>query len=281
MDSFFSHPATQSAIIPFVTGLVAILLLGKIRPVFSGLSAILAFAITVGMVTGYSLVPFSSTRKIVLIAYLAAIAGLILDLLWDKLSAYQHLAKVVLALISAVAMLWILWPVVSREGTVNPLLTAVGLCTYVAWMVFGTALLSNKKEQLTGALFALSVGTSIIAMIGATVLYGQLAAPYAAVTGAWALVYLFGVQKAHMPLSFYLTGSLVCAMLGAAATVYASLDWIALLMFALIPVTVLIPIKRDSAVWIQLLQSCIAALIPVFAAIWYIVQQSKDSAYYG
>jgi hypothetical protein len=52
-------------------------------------------------------------------------------------------------------------------------------------------------------------------------------------------------------------------------------------LLALIPAVVHIPIKQDNAIWLQVLKSYIAALIPVLAAIWYTAQQSADSGYYG
>jgi hypothetical protein len=125
------------------------------------------------------------------------------------------------------------------------------------------------------------MGTAIVSIIGATALYGQLAAPFAAATGAWLLFYLFASQKATFSTSFFLIASVTCALLGAAATVYANLPWLTLVLFALIPLAVHIPIKQDNALWLQVLKSYVAALIPVIAAIWYTVQQSADSSYYG
>ena len=68
-------------------------------------------------------------------------------------------------------------------------------------------------------------------------------------------------------------------MLGAAGTVYASLPWLSLVMLALIPLAVHIPIRHDSALWMQYLKLCIAAFIPVAAAIGYVAQQSPQGGY--
>lgn len=276
-----SHPAIQSGIIPFIVALAITVILGKTRPVLMGLAAVVAFIATVTQVTGLSLLPFTSTKKIILVAYLAAFLGLIVDIAGEKIVSYRKYIHGVFAFSGVIAVLWVIWPVVSRESTENPIGIALGLSAYVAWMVFGTSVLNRKKAQISAAVFATAMGTSVVSIIGATALYGQLAAPFAAATGAWLLFYLLASQRAVFSTSFFLTASLTCATLGAAATVYATLPWLTLVLFALIPAVAHIPIKQDNPIWLQILKSYIATLIPVLAAIWYTLQQSADSGYYG
>jgi hypothetical protein len=281
MDSLMSHPAIQSGIIPFIVALAVTVILGKTKPLLMGLAAAAAFISTVSLVTGFSLEPLSSTNKIILIAYFAAVIGLVVDLAGEKLSSYRQYIHGVLALLGVAAVLWVIWPVVSRQSTENSLGIAVGLSAYVAWMIFGVSVLQPKKAQISAVVFALALGTAVVAIIGASALYGQLAAPFAAAAGAWLLFYLVASQKAVFSASFFLMASVTCASLGAAATVYANLPWVTLVLLALIPAVVHIPIKQDNAIWLQVLKSYIAALIPVLAAIWYTAQQSADSGYYG
>ncbi|WP_455211187.1 hypothetical protein [Kaarinaea lacus] len=281
MDSLMSHPAVQSGIIPFVAALAVTLIFGKIRPVLMGLAAIAAFLTTVSLVTGFSLSPLTSTKKILLIAYLAAILGLAVDLAGDKFGPHRKYIHGVFALLGVIALIWVIWPVISRDSTQNSLVIAIGLSAYVAWIVLGISVLRQKKAQISAAVFAVAMGTAVVSIIGATALYGQLAAPFAAATGAWLLYYLFVSQKAVFSHSFFFSASVTCAILGAAATVYATLPWLTLVLFALIPVVAHIPIKQNNPIWLQVLKSYIAALIPVLAAIWYTVQQSADSGYYG
>ncbi len=276
-----SHPAIQSGIIPFIVALAITVILGKTRPVLMGLAAVVAFIATVTQVTGLSLLPFTSTKKIILVAYLAAFLGLIVDIAGEKIVSYRKYIYGVFAFSGVIAVLWVIWPVVSRESTENPIAIALGLSAYVAWMVFGTSVLNRKKAQISAAVFATAMGTSVVSIIGATALYGQLAAPFAVATGAWLLFYLLASQRAVFSTSFFLTASLTCATLGAAATVYATLPWLTLVLFALIPAVAHIPIKQDNPIWLQILKSYIATLIPVLAAIWYTLQQSADSGYYG
>ena len=281
MDSLVSHPAVQSGIIPFIAAFTVTLVFGKTKPVFMGLAAIAAFLAVVSLVTGFSLSPLTSTKKIILIAYLATALGLTVDLAGEKIGSYRKYIHGIFALLSVIALLWVIWPVISRASTQNPMWIAVGLSAYVAWMTSGISILQQKKVQISAAVFAAAMGTAIVSILGATALYGQLAAPFAAATGAWLLFFLFASQRAVFPASFFLTAISTCAILGAAATVYATLPWVTLVLFSLIPVVAHIPIKQDNPIWLKVLKSYIATLVPVLAAIWYTVQQSADSGYYG
>ena len=246
-----------------------------------GLAAAAAFVATVALVTGFSLVPLSSTKKIILVAYFAAILGMVIDLADEKLTHYRRYLHGLFAFLGVAAVLWIIWPVISRQSTQNSLIMAIGLSAYVAWMVFAASVLQQKKAQISAVVFATAMGTAVVSIVGATALYGQLASPFAAAAGAWLLYYLLAPQKAVFSTSFFLMASVTCASLGAAATIYANLPWLTLGLLALIPAVVHIPIKQDSTIWLQVLKSYVAALIPMIAAIWYTVQQSSSSAYYG
>ncbi|KPJ93203.1 MAG: hypothetical protein AMJ53_07840 [Gammaproteobacteria bacterium SG8_11] len=281
MDSIMSHPAIQSGIIPFIAAFVVIVIFGKTKPVLMGLAAIVAFIAAVFLVTGFSLSPLTSTKKIILIAYIAAILGLGVDLAGEKLNPYRAYVHAIFSLFGVMALVWVIWPVISRERAQNPVSIAAGLSVYVAWIIFGVSTLRQKKAQISAAVFAVAMGTAVVSIIGATALYGQLAAPFAAATGAWLLFFLFAAQKAEFSTSFYITASVTCAMLGAAATVYANLPWLTLALFALVPALAHIPIKQDNAIWLQVLKAYVSALIPVVAAVWYTVQQSADTGYYG
>ena len=281
MDSLLNHPAVQSGIIPFIVSILIILVLGKIKPRLTGFAAIIAFTVSVAMAMGFSPTPLTSPKKIVLLTYFVAIIGVILDMADERVNRYRYVIHTALAVIGAIGLLWVIWPVVSREGSQHSLSIAVGLCAYVVWILLGISSAHKKPEQISIAVFALAMGTAVVSIIGATALYGQLAAPFAAATGAWLLFYLFVSQRGSFPAGIYLSAASCCAMLGAAATVYASLKWPTLAIFALIPIVVHIPYKVDSATWIKLLKLSVAASIPVLAAIWYTAQQSADSGYYG
>jgi hypothetical protein len=282
MESLLNHPAVQSAVIPLVVSLVVLLLAIKTKPVLGGLAAIAAFAATVSLATGFTFSPLTSTRKIVLIALIAAGVGLVADVSRVKWSNRENYLHAALAVLSVAAVLWVIWPVLSRGPTTAQIwLTGAGLSLYVAWMVLGVSVLQENKERLSAALLTLALGTSVVAILGASALYGQLAAPFAAAIGAWMLLSLVIQFKESFPVSFYFSAVLVCALLGAAATVYADLPWLTLVILALVPLLVRVPVKQATAQWLQMAIAAVAGFVPVAAAIWYTMRQSAESGYYG
>ena len=78
MQEILNHPAVQGGVAPFVVGLVATLLFAPAR--LAGLAAIAGFAVTVWLVGGFSFVPLTATRKIILVSLAAAVAGVCADL---------------------------------------------------------------------------------------------------------------------------------------------------------------------------------------------------------
>ena len=73
MQEILNHPAVQGGVAPFVVGLVDTLLFAPAR--LAGLAAIAGFAVTVWLVGGFSFVPLTATRKIILVSLAAAVAG--------------------------------------------------------------------------------------------------------------------------------------------------------------------------------------------------------------
>ena len=88
MQEILNHPAVQGGVAPFVVGLVATLLFAPAR--LAGLAAIAGFAVTVWLVGGFSFVPLTATRKIILVSLAAAVAGgafMLAELPWVALPA--------------------------------------------------------------------------------------------------------------------------------------------------------------------------------------------------
>lgn len=281
MEDLFSHPAVQSALVPLVVALVIFLVTYRFKPDISGFAAILSFLAAVYLIKGMSLLPLTSTNKIILIAIVSAAIGMVIDLMWNKLSNYTTRIGLSLSLVAIAATLWVIWPVLTRDSTAHPWIMGLGLSIYAGWMVFSFAEMQEKKEKISAAILALGIGTGIVSIIGATTLYGQLAIPFAAVAGAWMLLYLFNMANGRFSISFIFTASMICSILGAAATVYADLSWLTLVFLGLIPVVMYIPMKQNGLVFVKLAITTFMAFIPVIAAIWYTSQQTVDSGYYG
>ena len=77
MDEFLSHPAVQAGVAPFVVGLVVALIAARLR--VGGLAATAGFLCAVGLVAGFTFSPLTATRKIVLLALITPVIGIVAD----------------------------------------------------------------------------------------------------------------------------------------------------------------------------------------------------------
>src|SRR5437870_3567704 len=101
MEEFFSNPAVQGGVAPFVAALVVALALGPLR--LGGLAAAAAFLTAMYFVSGFQLTPLTATRKILLLAAAAPLVGALGDFAFRP----TRLGAAVLALGAAAAALWV------------------------------------------------------------------------------------------------------------------------------------------------------------------------------
>lgn len=226
MDQLLTNPAFQSSIIPFTAAIISLLILRPLGGFWSGLALVIGFYAAVYFITGFQFIPFTShTRKIFALGIAATVLGLILDNL--QLSKKKQLGLLTIACITA--LLWTVWPSLSRKEGIDLVLFAITAPIYTAWLVFTIENKRLSQPGLLAILFSLSVGTSVSALLGATALHGQLAGAIAASAGAFVLLTLLNRQT---PLGscFTFPISLLLGLIGSAAVVYASLPWYILLI---------------------------------------------------
>ncbi|MDH5327382.1 MAG: hypothetical protein OEZ68_01030 [Gammaproteobacteria bacterium] len=283
MDNLLANPAVQSAVLPMVLALAWVFGF-RHRPIWAGLAGLLAFGITVYFVNGMQWLPLTSTRKIIISAGIFAILGV----LWDWIQTWRETIQKnnptvrfgLTVLIALIALTWVLWPLLLRSLQWHHGV----LFLFVAWQVSAQELLRHRKVTVTATInpVALGIGVSLVCLLGASALYGQLATPFSVVVGVWLLFYLLKKTGADLPTGLYLPAVMVPAILAAAATVYASLPLSSLAFIALIPLMAYIPLAPNLSVWITLLLHGLLALIPVGAVVIYLLlQASQESAYYG
>ena len=73
MQELLANPAVQGGVAPFVAGLIVAVLLGRFR--LGGLAVVAAFATAVYFIAGFSFIPLSATRKIILLGFAAPLRG--------------------------------------------------------------------------------------------------------------------------------------------------------------------------------------------------------------
>ncbi len=262
MNALLSNPIVQSAAAPFLVTLSALFMFRRMGWYWGGFAALLGFYAAVYLITEFQLFPLRSTNKILLLGLVAIIIGSLLDLYpWSR----RHLPKL-LAVAAAVALLWVIWPLLKRKTGIDLWLLGGGAALYAGWMVATMEGLREKPLQADCALLTLTLGTGLAATLGASTLLGQLASALAAACGARWLLHL--VNRPAAAGSIMLVPiTLLCALIGFAATVYAQLPWYTLPLFALIPLLVRVPL-RESRQWLQLTTLTLICALPAAIAVY-------------
>jgi hypothetical protein len=279
MESILSHPAFQSAIAPFAASLLVALVLRRAGSRWQGFAILAGWLAVVGLAMGFQFDPLTSTRKIVLLSAILPLIALVLE--QPPLEARTRSS--VMAGLSAAAMLWILWPVLARAGLAEALPQAVGLLTYVVFVVLAFGRLARGRvEPLGGTALALSLGTGGAAILGASALYGQLGFALAAASGGLILAWLIRPHLSALGSMAAMAVAVPLAFIGAAGIVYADLSWWVLPCLALVPVAVWVgwkPIGNMKSVWGRMILVTLAGLIPALLGVWISWQSSGDMVY--
>lgn len=275
MNEFMNNPIFQSALIPFAIALAAALL---IRPkAWSGLGFILAYGVSVYVTIGFQILPFTSTRKILLFTALAVCLGIMLDLYAKR---RRFITWLIVAL-SIAAAVWLAWPLLKRADGTEWWILLLSTTVYAAILIPLFERLRNDTLRSATASLSLGMGTGISAILGASALLGQLGGAIAAAAGAYTLVWLFSkhlVLRSHYTLAI----AVPAAFIGLAAVLYAGMIWYALIPLALIPLTAYIPVKQQWNRFIQTVVVSLYSLIPAAVAIaltWHAAQSSEPSFY--
>jgi len=262
MTELLNNPFIQSAAVPFFVSLVVGVLLRPLGWVWMGLSAVLGFIATVYLLTGFDFFPLRSDRKILLMGAGAVIVGLLLDLL-----PWRRIMPGLLFVAAAAATVWLLWPRYRYLEGVELWALFIGGAVYTGWLVAASAGFRSKPLQADSAVFALALGTGLSTLLGATALYGQLASAIAAAVGARLLMQILGkplVAGSVMVVPLVL----VCGLLGVGAIAYAKLPWHSLLLLAVIPLLVRVPLPASLPRLAQLGLTLVLAAVPAALAVY-------------
>ncbi len=236
-DEFLNNPVVQSSIVPFAVGLLALVILRRMGWMWAGLSAVIGFYAAVYLIHGFDWLPLRSNNKIMWLGLGAVVVGLALDL-------YPGPRKPVLPLLfvaGAAAVVWLIWPKLSRMEGLEWLLLAASAAVYGGWMVASFDGLRDKPLTADSALLALALGVGLCAVFGASASYGQLASAIAAAVGARWLLHVLGKGSAVGALGV-LPLAMLCAAFSFGAYVYANMPWYVLPLLALIPLLARVPL---------------------------------------
>jgi hypothetical protein len=262
MSPWLDNPYFQAAALPFIIALIAAWVLRPAGAPWAGLGFALAYGTAVYFITGFQLLPLTSTRKILLAAAGAVVVGLALEsLLHDR-----RLRLWLPPAAGAAVALWVIWPLLLRSEGAALATLALAAPVYVAWLLAGVDALAARPTRALIALLMLGTGTGVSALLGASALMGQLGGAVAAATGAYVLVFLLRGEFAPGR-TLLLPAALLCALAGVAAVVYASLPWYSLAPLTLIPLLARLPLPRAGRPFTAVVLAGVYTLPAALAAI--------------
>ncbi len=199
------------------------------------------------------------------------ILGITLAFIIGSMFRPPVLRFMLLAALAVGLPIWMLWPVIIREGRELPLHYSL-IPVFSLYMVYTLTIYQSRPREALSVMFALSMGTGVCAIIGASVVYGQLALGLGAGISAIALWYLVRLDAGsilHLPQPVAVaTGTIL-----GGATVFASVPAVALGIFALVPLMAQLPVPRcigDRAGFIVMSFYCLLPVTLAVAFVWHV-----------
>jgi hypothetical protein len=259
MNDLLVNPAVQSGFIPLVVALICVFILKRAGWYWSGLAFAIAYFTSVYFTVGLQLTPLTSTRKTLILAIAAIVLGLVLDVVINVARQKPRVVFGALFAAGACAVIWVVWPVASRQEGAELWLTLLPSMLYAGWITAGTQTLHDKSDEGAMVALALGLGTGISALLGASALLGQLGIAIGAIAGAYLIMLVFN-QEVKLGSNFTLPIGLLNGLIGVGAVLYASLPWYTLLPLVLIPATIYIPVTSERSKFFKLLMLALLTL---------------------
>jgi len=256
MQELLSNPAVQGGVVPFVAGLIVAVLLGRFR--LGGLAVAAAFATAVYFIAGFGFTPLTATRKIILLGLAAPIVGIVADFAFRP----TRIGSYALAVAGAVAAAWVFWPVLSQKDLARAVLPGATAVLATAWVVwYSEQRLAGDSVRAGASGLALGLGTGVGAIFGAALTYGLYGTAVAAGSGAFLLVQMITGKRSYAGATFTLGVTLVAILIAAAAMILAQLPWYSVVVLALVPVAVTLPVPAGAALWLQAVMSSLYGFV--------------------
>ncbi|MFZ1547006.1 MAG: hypothetical protein WAT12_07880 [Candidatus Nitrotoga sp.] len=260
MQELLNHPAVQGGLAPFIIALIVAELFQRLR--LSGLAIIAGFAVTVYLVSDFSIEPLTSSRKIVLLGLLSTLLALsLLRFNWRPL-------RLMLAITGGIATVWMALRILQQQDMTHMLLWGSGCALFVGWLIFWMDTLHEAPVRAGSAGMALGLGTGGAALFGASALLGQFGLALGAAAIAYLLLQVLSNKRLPCGRSFTLPLSLIAGLTGCLAVLTAQLPWYVLPVLAIIPLVAKIPISEKMGIRMHSLLLSIATLACAAGAIY-------------
>jgi hypothetical protein len=262
MEELLANPAVQAAVAPFVVALVISAALFRSR--LLGLAVVAAFATAIALTIGYSFETLTAVRKLILIGLASGLAVLALELAGAPASVRIRAA---LALAVAAGAVWVLWRVLQQQDAAKIALYGTGVALYAALLVESS--LRAAADVISGAITSLILGLTAgaLAILGASVLLGQIGVAAAAGAGAVLVAQAIAARRSPSGWTIALPGSVIAALVLLLAVFTASLPWYCLLPTLAVPWATRVLAPSRHGVWFTAAVTGLAAAVPAGIAV--------------
>lgn len=230
---------------PFGAALFCALLLHKLR--LAGVSAVAGFLAAVFLVGNFALEPLTATRKIVLVASAAGLAGAAVDLV----STVSRRWLAAFSLLIGLAAVWVFWSILAQKSLPVALLTGGAIVFVVCWLIAATVTLHADPVRAGAAGLALGLGSGIAAVLGASALLGQYGIALGAACGAFLLLAMIMGGRIAAGAALTLPAAVLSSLICAAGVLLAQVHWSAVVAMLLVPVAVRLPVPERRPAWMQ------------------------------
>jgi hypothetical protein len=220
LQELLNHPAVQGGVAPFLAALVSVELFRRMR--LSGLAIIAGFAVTVYLASDFNMVALG------LASALLALVLTSLQLRWSRW---------LLPVLGGLAAVWTVQGILQHQDTQVALLWGAGCAAYVAILVWGMDMLSDREALRAGsAATAVGIATGGAALVGASALLGQFGLALGCAAAAHLLIQMISNKPLPTGRTFTLPLAVIAGLSGCLAVLSAQLPWYALPILAVIPV---------------------------------------------
>ena len=270
MQDWFAAPWVQYGLAPFLAALLVAELCNRLRISGFALIAGIATTATLGARGLPSLTPVTAPERIVFVALVAALVGLVLDLA-PKL---RRPVAVIVALCAGALVIWISPPAVTRANWLAVLAPAGLGVLYAVWTAGTLTLLADSPERAGAAGVGLGAAVGVCALLAGVAQLAAIAFAAAAACAAYLLIQAISNARLSCGMLFVLPLSAACALIPPVAVLHAGLSWYLVPALALIPATSLIPFSErlsTSARVVLALALAAATGAAVSALVWYVM----------
>ncbi|MEO8296488.1 MAG: hypothetical protein ABI574_01630 [Burkholderiales bacterium] len=263
MTDLLNNPAVQAGVVPFVVGTLIGAPLARTRylavAVLAGLAALLALTI------GFSMEPFTSVKKLLVITLVAAL----LSLGWETAQrSLSPRAVGVFSLAVALAGVWMIQRVLVQQEARQAWVMGGATAAYLLVLMAGS-LATTARDSLHAPLVgvALGWGSGALAVLGASGLLGQIGIALGTACAAVVLVQMVRGRVAPGAGTWGLPAAAGAGLVGVLACVTAELSWQFLLPLLLVPIAPALFPASSRPLWLVAIGKGVAALVPAALAV--------------